>query len=223
MALNIIWEVYENPTQAFEEMYKNIMEYWVPYQNTKALFNIWFYIHNSQENIITTKRRKFNVKYAERERERYLSWNPNWEEISKYAPIWKNYMDEKWNINSNYWRQRQRNWQLDYVIEELKRDSSSRRALISIYDWKEHDTYKKDTPCTCFLQFTILEWVLCMTVCMRSNDIYFWFCNDQYQFSKLQKLIADELWISTWWYYHFATNIHLYEKHFNSHLNNETK
>lgn len=206
---------YNNPTEAFEKLYDFIMINWVCHSWTKAIYNAWFYILHPSERIITTPRRWFSTKYAEREWKWYLSWDPSWEKISKYAPIWKNYMDENWNINSNYWRQRQRNWQLDYVINELKRDKSSRRALISIYDGKEHDKYSKDTPCTCFLQFQILEWKLCMTVAMRSNDLIYGFCNDQYQFSKLQELIANEVtnW-DTWWYYHFATNLHIYEKHF---------
>ena len=30
-----------------------------------------------------------------------------------------------------------------------------------------------------------------MCVVMRSNDLWFGFCNDQYCFSKLQELVAD--------------------------------
>jgi thymidylate synthase len=50
-----------------------------------------------------------------------------------------------------------------------------------------------------------------MTVLMRSNDLWFGFCNDQYCFSKLQELIANKLNINVGWYYHFANNLHLYE------------
>ncbi len=49
-----------------------------------------------------------------------------------------------------------------------------------------------------------------MCVTMRSNDLWYGFCNDQYQFSKLQELVAEKLDIPMGTYYHFAHNLHLY-------------
>ena len=49
-----------------------------------------------------------------------------------------------------------------------------------------------------------------MSVVMRSNDLWYGFCNDQYQFSMLQKMIAERLNIKIGTYYHFAHNLHLY-------------
>ena len=49
-----------------------------------------------------------------------------------------------------------------------------------------------------------------MSVVMRSNDLWFGFCNDQYQFSMLQEMISKRLNIETGVYYHFAHNMHLY-------------
>jgi thymidylate synthase len=45
---------------------------------------------------------------------------------------------------------------------------------------------------------------------MRSNDLWYGFCNDQYQFSQLQELVASMLGIEMGWYYHHAHNMHLY-------------
>jgi thymidylate synthase len=56
-----------------------------------------------------------------------------------------------------------------------------------------------------------------MTVTMRSNDLVFGFCNDQYCFSNLQKMVALRLKKEVGWYYHFAQNLHIYEKHFKLH------
>ena len=49
-----------------------------------------------------------------------------------------------------------------------------------------------------------------MSVLMRSNDIWYGFCNDQYQFSMLQQFVAKRLSIEIGTYYHFAHNLHLY-------------
>ena len=58
----------------------------------------------------------------------------------------------------------------------------------------------------------ILNDSLNMSVVMRSNDLWFGFCNDQYCFSMLQKMIAETLRIDVGTYYHFAQNFHIYNK-----------
>ena len=95
-----------------------------------------------------------------------------------------------------------RNFNLQYA--------ETRQAVISIYDGKEISTYLKDTPCTYAVQFNILNSKLHMAVLMRSNDLWFGFCNDQYCFASLQELVADRLSIELGTYYHFAHNLHLY-------------
>ena len=114
------------------------------------------------------------------------------------------------NVNSNYGWQWKRNDQIDYVVDLLKHQPDTRQAAISIYDCKEHDTFTFDTPCTYAVQFTILDNKLNMSVVMRSNDLWYGFCNDQYQFSKLQDLMAFKLDIEIGTYFHFAHNLHLY-------------
>ena len=120
-------------------------------------------------------------------------------------------------VNSNYGWQWGRNNQLDKCIEQLKKDKSTRQAWISIFDGKEKDMYQFDTPCTLAVGFYVLpvdESKLNMTVTMRSNDLIYGFCNDQYCFSKLQELVANELNMEVGDYYHFAHNLHIYEKHY---------
>ena len=118
------------------------------------------------------------------------------------------------NVNSNYGYQWKRGYnhksQLDYVIELLNDNPETRQAAISIYDGKEHPDYKTDTPCTYAVQFTVLDGKLNMSVVMRSNDLWYGFCNDQYQFSNLQMLVAYETGYKMGTYYHFAHNLHLY-------------
>ena len=92
----------------------------------------------------------------------------------------------------------------------LRGNPDTRQACVSIYDGKEIGDYKYDTPCTYAIQFTILHGRLDMCVTMRSNDLWYGFCNDQYQFSKLQEMVSKRLKIKTGIYYHFAHNMHLY-------------
>ena len=49
-----------------------------------------------------------------------------------------------------------------------------------------------------------------MCVVMRSNDLWYGFCNDQYCFSKLQELVSQRAGYDMGTYYHFAHNLHIY-------------
>jgi thymidylate synthase len=97
------------------------------------------------------------------------------------------------------------------VIRLLEDNPKTRQAAISIYDAKEWKDYEHDTPCTYAVQFTIIGQKLNMCVTMRSNDLWYGFCNDQYCFSKLQELVAAETGLLIGSYYHFAHNLHLYD------------
>ena len=118
--------------------------------------------------------------------------------------------DPQGKVNSNYGWQWQRTDQLNHIVKLLKNNPNTRQAAISIYDAKEHIKYDNDTPCTYAVQFTILHSRLDMCVTMRSNDLWYGFCNDQYCFSKLQEMVSNELNIEPGVYYHFAHNMHLY-------------
>jgi thymidylate synthase len=202
-----------NAQEAFEYYYDLINKHGQVHSNTKALRNIGFYIDNPLERSIDTKFRKWKSSYAKIEWEWYLSQNRSVSELKKSAKIWDTMHNGDNIVNSNYGYQWNRNNQLDYIIQELIRDKNSRRAVLSIYDGKEHQDYKFDTPCTLSILFDISDDKLNMTVMMRSNDLWFGFCNDQYCFSKLQELVAIKLGIKVGWYYHFAANFHLYEQH----------
>ena len=186
----------------------------VDFDNTKAIFNCGFYMEDPMDNHIVNKERNWKLDYAEAEWQWYLSGDPSIEKLGdiygKIPPIWERMADADGNVRSNYGWQWQRNNQLDYVIGKLRTNKNTRHAAITIHDCKENQTYRNDTPCTYAVQFTILDDKLNMSVYMRSNDLWYGFCNDQYQFSSLQKMVAEILQIDTGWYYHHAHNMHLY-------------
>ena len=210
---------------AFETLYDAIIENGVEYIGTKAIFDIGFIIENPMDNKINTPWRKWNQEYADYEWEWYLSGDRSVESLEKRAKIWsKMYKpgDPDKKVNSNYGFQWQRNNQLDKIVEKLKVDPYTRQAVISIYDGKEIDDYEYDTPCTntiTFYQRPDMKRKLNMSVQMRSNHTTFGFTNDQYFFSKLQKMVADRLELEVGYYYHHAVNMHLYEYDFNKKSN----
>jgi thymidylate synthase len=206
---------FKNANKAFSYYKKNICMYGVDFDDTKALFNIGFEIQNPMDNLITDERRDWKQEYAEAEWQWYLSGDNNIEKLGelygKIPEIWKRMADKEGFVNSNYGWQWQRGNQLDEVIDLLKTNPRTRQAAISIYDRKEGYMYDNDTPCTYAIQFTIQAQHLNMCVTMRSNDLWYGFCNDQYCFSKLQTKVADELGLLVGNYFHFAHNLHLYD------------
>lgn len=211
--------MYDTADEAFRHLYEFITKRgYVTNLGTKAVYNVGFYIANPLDREIKARWRKWNPAYAEREWQWYLSQNPSVAEIKKYAPLWDTMHGGDDIVNSNYGWQWGRNNQLDKCIEQLKKNRDTRQAWFSIFDGKEKDKYEFDTPCTLAVGFSvhpINQTYLDMTVVMRSNDLIYGFCNDQYCFSKLQELVANELGLKVGNYYHFAHDLHIYEKHLN--------
>ena len=207
---------FENANEAFEYFLNEIRCNGIEFGDTKALFNVGFTLENPRDMFILNKEREWNREYAEAEWQWYLSGDRNINKLGdiygKIPPIWKRMADEDGNVNSNYGWQWKRNNQLENVIAMLESNPDTRQAAISIYDAKEVNDgyYQHDTPCTYAVQFTILNNKLNMAVVMRSNDLWFGFCNDQYCFASLQMLVAYQLGIDVGEYYHYAHNLHLY-------------
>ena len=207
-------KVFRNANEAYEYVHDQILQHGVTFGDTKALFNVGFYMTDPKDRKIINRERKWNEDYAEAEWQWYLSGDPKVSTLGdiygKIPEIWKRMADHNGKVNSNYGYQWERNRQLDNVVELLSEEPETRQACISIYDGKEWGEYAFDTPCTYAIQFTIVNNRLDMCVTMRSNDLWYGFCNDQYQFSKLQEMVSERLEIDTGVYYHFAHNMHLY-------------
>ena len=205
---------FKNANEAYNYFHNEIIVNGVEFSNTKALFNVGFTMDKPLQNHIKNKERNWKLDYAEAEWQWYLSGDPSIRKLGeiygKIPAIWERMADADGNVRSNYGWQWQRNDQIHYIVGKLREDKTTRHAAISIYDCKEHSTYRNDTPCTYAVQFTVLDNKLNMCVTMRSNDLWYGFCNDQYQFSKLQEMISKRLKIDTGVYYHFAHNMHLY-------------
>ena len=186
-----------NADEAYEALLDEVIINGIEFNGTQAIFNCGFYIINPEDNHIKNKERNWSLEYAEAEWQWYLSGDPSINKLGelygKIPPIWQRMADENNEVNSNYGYQWKRHNQLENVINILKKNPNTRQAAISIYDGKEIHQYAFDTPCTYAVQFTIINNKLCMSVYMRSNDIWYGFCNDQYQFSSLQKLVAQRL------------------------------
>jgi len=207
--------IYKNATDAFELLFSDINANGESFAGTKAKFNVSFTLQDISNKTVTTPQRKFNEDYAEYEWNWYLKGDRDASEIGERAKIWKKMMVEgTTEVNSNYGYFWNKNYQLSRVVQELKTNKETRRAIVVHYDINELDRYKYDTPCNDVLNFYIKNDKLHLTVFARSIDLVFGFCNDQFTFAKLMEMVAEELKIEvgemTW----MITNLHIYPRHY---------
>ena len=205
---------FKDANAAFKYFYDYISRYGVEFDNTKAIFDVGFTLKKPMKNQIFDPKRDFNPDYAQAEWDWYMSGDRNIKRLGKYygkiPAIWKRMADEEGNVNSNYGWQWLRHDQIGKVARMIIKNPSTRKAALSIYDGKEIDDYSNDTPCTYAIQFTVLDGKLNMSVYMRSNDLWYGFCIDQFCFSKLQMLMCNMTGYPIGTYYHHVHNLHIY-------------
>jgi len=102
--------------------------------------------------------------------------------------------------------------QWSMVLDELRKDHDSRRAVMTIYDGRSDlGRDVKDIPCTLSFQFLIRDDKLNMITTMRSNDVYRGLPYDLMQFGALLCATAQVLGLQPGTYYHRVGSFHLYE------------
>lgn len=101
--------------------------------------------------------------------------------------------------------------QMPMAIERLMNDPGTRQAVVSIWDPLHDNQSRRDVPCTLGFQFLIRNERLVMITNMRSNDVWLGFPYDVFQFTLLQKTVANCLGLRAGTYVHNVGSMHLYE------------
>lgn len=101
--------------------------------------------------------------------------------------------------------------QIGFVIDELRRNPDSRRAVMMIRD-KIMDMYSDDPACLQHIQYFIRNGKLDCQVLFRSNDACKATFMNAFALIMLQKKIADELGIEVGTYTHRANSFHCYQR-----------
>lgn len=139
-----------------------------------------------------------------------------------------------WGAYGNRWRDWFGHDQIPLIVEELKRNPNSRRAVLAMWDsymafelghgpterkpypYESSDLVKalaggKDVPCNTHVYFDAREGKLNMTVLCRSNDIWWGaYGANAVHFSVLQEYMAFAVGIPVGIYRQFSNNFHLY-------------
>jgi hypothetical protein len=129
----------------------------------------------------------------------------------------REYSDDGETLRGAYgWRWR---WhfgvdQIGAVVDILRADPDSRRAVITMFDPNVDLKPGRDIPCNVAVYFSVNNGALNMTVVNRSNDLIWGACGaNAVHFSVLQEFIATALGLVVGRYTQFTNNLHIYEQH----------
>lgn len=103
--------------------------------------------------------------------------------------------------------------QLPFVVDELRRNPYSRRAVIDVRDWAV-DAASSDPACLQHIQYFVRNGKLHCKVLFRSNDACKATFMNAFALIMLQKRIAEKLKVGVGSYTHRANSFHCYEQDF---------
>ena len=161
-------------------------------------------------------------KYIERELEWYMSESLYVDDIPGETPqILKDISSNEGKINSNYgWciYSEENGNQYKHVLRELRNNPNSRRAAMIYNRPSMHLDYSRDGMsdfmCTFANTFMIRDGKLISHYVMRSNDAVFGYNNDVAWAKFVQGQLAYDLEVEVGDLIWTATNLHVYERHF---------
>ena len=196
--------------------YKELIQYLKDAEivgQTKEINNCCLIIHNPSIKDFYLPYRDVSEKYLNAELKWYWSGDNSCETIGKHAKMWLNLSDDGKTNNSAYGYILFKKYgfnQLEQIIELLKKDPTTRRAVLNISDPAINRITTKDMQCTMSIQFLIRNGKLEETVYMRSNDVFFGLPYDYFFFVSLGQYIAKQLDLELSLYTHHATSMHMY-------------
>lgn len=181
---------------------------------TRELLNSGFTLLDITDNIATA-RTGYSLPYMLGELAWHFTGRDDVEFISKFSPFRGSVSDDGVTDRPAYGAIVFNRYGFDQaaqVIDTLKRDPYSRRAVINfnVPDPGRFET--EDEICTIALVFELRGGKLDCTGIMRSNDVWLGTPYDVVFFTELQKHIANELGVAYGKYTHFAVSLHAYEK-----------
>ena len=178
------------------------------------------FVIDPKQPIANFPQRKFNWKYLAGELAWYLKQDRDVNYIGAFSNFWSHITNPNSNeINSNYGSLVFNAKQFGWVVDSLVADKNSRQAIMFFNQPKFQFEGNKDFVCTMYANFFIRNNALHMKIQMRSNDIFYGLTFDAPFFSFLQQSVYLKLKetypdLELGMYYHYADNLHFYERHF---------
>jgi thymidylate synthase len=161
--------------------------------------------------------RGLNTGIAAYEAASLIAGTTNYPLLLSIAPNFKQFMDPVGHSGTQYFHGAYGNrigTQLSAVVQKLTRDRGTRQAVITLWDPRlDNLRDRSDYPCTIALAYELIGEYLNATTFMRSNDVWWGFPYDIFQFTQLQMTIANCLKVFPGEYTHITQSLHLYDEH----------
>ena len=134
--------------------------------------------------------------------------------------IWDEWADEKGDLGPVYGRQ-WRSWpkpdggtvdQIQWVIEEIKRNPNSRRLIVSAWNPGEIDKMAL-APCHCLFQFYVAEGRLSCQLYQRSADVFLGVPFNIASYALLVHMVADQCGLDIGDFVWTGGDTHIYSNH----------
>lgn len=105
--------------------------------------------------------------------------------------------------------------QIGQALSTLRRDGSSRQAVLSLFDPALDFVVSRDIPCTNWLHFLLRDGRLDLHIAMRSNDIWWGLSGiNLFEWSVLLEMMSHWLDAEVGQLHYFASSLHLYDRHY---------
>ena len=125
------------------------------------------------------------------------------------SKIWDAWADENGSIGETYGAQIKKFKQVDYVLETLRNDPSSRRALLDMWNFADLDKMAL-YPCVYSSIWNIIDGKLNCVVIQRSADYPVGVPFDTLQYAVLTHLFAAHLGVDPGMLFHTMADSHIY-------------
>lgn len=194
--------------------------------NTKEFSFISMHILNPLNREVLVPERKASLAAQIAETVWVLSGRNDVEWLSHYLPRAKDFSDDGQVWRAGYgprirrweYSNEEGNWEVDQlakVVQLLREDPTTRRAVISIFDPSSDFQASKDIPCNNWLHFLARDGKLNLNVSIRSNDVIWgWSGINQFEWSVLLEIVAVLTGLEVGRIVYNVSSFHLYEHHF---------
>lgn len=187
---------------------------------TRELLGVSFEIGNPRNRLTTLEQRKWSPALAVAELAWHIRGDTDVEALAFYTPRWREFADIDGKVRGSCYGARifdplrLGGSQWVNVRRLLIEDRFSRRAVLNFRVEEDVSRNTNDVSCTNTLQFMVRDNQLHAFANMRSNDAIWGVPYDMFLFSCLQELMAVELGVELGRYHHYASSMHIYERHF---------
>jgi thymidylate synthase len=187
---------------------------------TLELFPVTFTLTEPRNRCVANPERRWNLPLAIGEFCWHVSGSNELQFIEYYAKRWREFAEDGSTVRGSCYGHRifkqpsdgRSQWQ--QIVELLREDPQSRRAVLNFQGRTEDLVTDKDVPCANTMQFLVRDSRLHAIVSMRSNDAIWGLPYDVFLFTMFQELLASELGLALGNYTHTVGSLHLYERHF---------